>query len=266
MSDHIAAYERHLREDLGRAEATVECYLGILTRMDRELPAGLTHACQDELQDWINADGHGRACRNLYRAVVRGFFAWACDPDEERLDFNSARRLRRVHVPLQDTQRIPTEQVQAVLAAAARPYLDWFLLASHAGLRCIEIAQLDREHVTADELWVQGKGGKARIVPTHERVWAAVRDLPPGPVAGGLTRQQISHAGNWRLQKVLRQPELSMHKLRGWFGTAAYEASGEDLIVVKELLGHASVATTQRYVATRTSRKRTAVAGLQAVA
>jgi site-specific recombinase XerD len=123
-----------------------------------------------------------------------------------------------------------------------------------------------------------GKGGKSRIVPTHPLIWQSVqlppvfepvhdvRGRPVNLVAGGLTRQQVSHQGNWQLQKVLGQPELSMHKLRRWFGTAAYEASGEDMRVVQELLGHASVATTQRYVATRTTRKRTAVAGLPAVA
>jgi integrase/recombinase XerC len=265
MTGHLAAYRRHLR-DLGRADSTVEGYLELLTRMDRELPQGLTSACEDELRDWINTDGHGRATRNWYRTVVCGFFAWACDPDEPRLDFNPARRLPRLSMPDRATQRIPTGQVQAVLAGAAQPYLVWFLLASHAGLRCIEIAQLDRGDVTADELWVQGKGGKARIVPTHERVWQAIEALPPGLIAGGLTRQQVSHQGNRQLQKVLGQPELSMHKLRRWFGTAAYEASGEDMRVVQELLGHASVATTQRYVAIRTTRKRAAVAGLPAVA
>jgi hypothetical protein len=39
MSGHLAAYRRHLR-DLGRADSTVEGYLELLTRMDRELPQG----------------------------------------------------------------------------------------------------------------------------------------------------------------------------------------------------------------------------------
>jgi integrase/recombinase XerC len=43
--------------------------------------------------------------------------------------------------------------------------------------------------------------------------------------------------------------ESTMHKLRHWFGTQTYRTSGHDLLLVKDLLGHARVTTTEGYPA-----------------
>jgi integrase/recombinase XerC len=268
MNGHLAAYRRHLR-DLGRADSTVEGYLELLTRMDRELPQGLTRACEDELREWINADGHGRATRNWYRTVVCGFFAWCCDPDEPRLDFNPARRLPRGPQPRYRPRPVPVAQLLDIFARARQPYRDWFLLARRAGARCTEIAAMDREDITRDHVRLHGKGGFDRYVPTHDLVWELAQSLPPGPVArdtdgSRLTRQQISHRGNYRLT-MLGHPDVSMHRLRHTFATAAYDEV-KDLVAVQELMGHASPATTAIYVAVNEASKRRAVLGSQAVA
>jgi integrase/recombinase XerC len=266
MSDLIAGYRRHLR-DLGRTPATISTYLGVLTRMDRELPYGLDVATTDELRAWIYADGHGRATRKLYRAAVRQFFAWACDPDAPALDYNPTRRLPAVKVPRRAPKVPDAAEVRLLLATADRPFRDWFLLASHAGLRCIEISRLRRQDITQDGVWVDGKGDKARIVDTHELVWEAFRDRPRGLIASGLDARAISQQGNRRLRAVLAGSEWTMHSLRRWFGTGVWKASKYDLFVTQELLGHASPVTTQRsYVAIPGDRKRAAVDGLPVVA
>lgn len=266
-ADLITAYARHLR-DQGRATATIEQYLWLLLRIDAALPAGLAKATTAQLRLWLATEEWSPSTRHHYRAAIRGFFLWACDPDEPLLDTpDPSRRLAKVKVPDRVARPIRDDQLATILERARSPYLLWFLLAALGGLRCIEIAQLHREDVTAEQMWVQGKGGKARLVPTHSKIWETVRHLPPGPLAVDelgehLDRAKVAHRGNHHLAKILGGRGVSMHRLRHWFATATYASSGEDIRAVQELLGHSNVAVTQRYVQVGSGRKAAAVAAL----
>lgn len=263
MTNLIDEYERHLI-GLGRAAATRESYISTLRRADTDLDAGLLSACTDELQDWIFTDNHMPATRALYRAAIAGFFAWATDPDEPRLDYDPARRIPAVHVQPGRPRPVPAPQLAGILASAPRPFFLWYVAASHAGARCIEIAQLDRDDITEDETLLRGKGGKSRLVPSHALVWQLAQELPPGLVAGGLDRRQVSSRGNAHLDR-LGFPTVTMHRLRHTFLTSAYDAC-KDIRAVQRLAGHSSVSTTQIYVEAREDVMRLAVAGLPVVA
>ncbi len=250
--DILDAYRAHLESPpRPRAESTVGIYLDVLGRMDRELPVGLKRACAEEIRDWINGGDRGDATRALYRTIVAGFFAWATSPWEQRLDFNPAVMIPRPRIA--ETEPVPVADDQvAYLLRRGGEYSGWFTIAAYGGLRCTELAALERAHVTADHLRIHGKGGKRRTIPTHPEVWRIVQPLPAGPVVRDsrgqrTTRRSVSQRGNKRIHK-LGLHDLTMHDLRGWFATKAYIASGYDLEVVRRLLGHASVATTQRYL------------------
>lgn len=270
MTDFIAGYQRHLL-DLSRSASTIETYIGVLRHMDRELQHGLLAACEDELRDWIFTPERSRATRSLYVTIVAGFFGWASDPDlPRRLDFNPSLKLPRPTRVKGLPRPIPEDQHFDILAHARRPYLIWFIIASYTGARCIEIAALDREHITKESVWLQGKGDKDRYVPTHPLVLQLARELPAGPVAtdadgARLTRQQVAHRGNYELQAVLGFKGVSMHRLRHTFGTGAYAAC-RDLRAVQELMGHASSSTTEGYVQASTASMRSAVLGLPVAA
>lgn len=267
MADLIDSYLSQLRSE-GRAVTTITTYADILHRLDRELPAGLACAHADELRDWIYTDQRRPATRALYRAACVGFFAWATEPSDPRLDFDPTRWLPRVRLPRRSSRTLPDDQLGDILARANGPFRRWCLLAAGAGLRCCEIALLDREHVSSESIWVQGKGGKERVVPTHPSVWAAVRDQPPGPLArtpdgtARASRRQVICRANFHLQRTLGQSGVTMHRLRHWYGTNVHEAAGGDIRVSQELLGHASPATTQVYVDTTRNKKAAAVAAL----
>jgi integrase/recombinase XerC len=132
------------------------------------------------------------------------------------------------------------------------------LLAAFAGLRCQEIAGLERDDVieAKDLLRVRhGKGQKERVLPLHPDVMAALRALPmpqTGPLflrpsGAAHTPVTVSEAMRDYLRRICGI-DATAHQLRHWFATEVY-ASSKDIRVTQELLGHSNPATTARYVA-----------------
>lgn len=127
-------------------------------------------------------------------------------------------------------------------------------LACEAGLRRAEVACVHTDDLlhTPDgaQLIVHGKGNKQRVVPIT--VTLAVEIAHAQPTGGFLFPGQINghvspgHVG--KLVSKVMPPGWSMHKLRHRFATRGYAGTG-NLRAVQEALGHASVATTQRYTA-----------------
>lgn len=235
---------------------TVTTYRQVLHRLDRILREvnhrGLALAHTDELRPLVLPPDRSPATRALYRAAVGGFFAWACDPLDPQLTHNPAVYLPRQRVPRRRPRPITNGQLREILTTARQPYRIWYLLAAYLGLRCVEIARLDRDDVTEEWTWVRGKGDRERQVPTHDYVWTALQDLPPGPVALDVDsqpadRRQISWRGNRHLRRIGMRG-VTMHRVRHWYGTHVHEAAGGDARVTQDLLGHASLATTQGYV------------------
>jgi integrase/recombinase XerC len=270
--DLVADYERHLRR-LDRSPNTVACYIRTLRQAERELPYGLAAATTEELEDWIFSTSparrgggeRGKTTRSHYVRILRGFGRWAADPKRPRLDFDATAELPQIK-PTKGKPK-PAREVTLIelLDRVPQPQRTWLVLAAYGGLRCCEISALDRQDVTAERIWLHGKGEVERYVPTHPLIWEAVRDLPPGPVAVGadgarLTDTQVSHRGNYRIRKAGHRG-TSMHQLRHRFATRAYDAT-RDLVAVQELLGHSDVGTTRKYVEMNRDRMAAAVASL----
>ncbi len=148
-----------------------------------------------------------------------------------------------------------------------------FELAYSAGLRAQELVDLDTGSIDpdAEEVRVEGKGGKTRVVPVGEHAWKALeRYLARGrpALADASERDQalfISKSGRrlstsdvrrrlgLQARRTALQGGISPHTLRHSFATHMLEG-GADLRTIQELLGHASVSTTQTY--TRVESKR----------
>jgi integrase/recombinase XerC len=138
-----------------------------------------------------------------------------------------------------------------------------------AGLRIAEALSLTRREapIASDAVRVTGKGGKTRIVPILPLVRRAIEDylrlcpiaLPPdGPlfrgVKGGPLSPRIVQLAIERLRGALDLPDTATpHALRHSFATHLLSA-GADLRSIQELLGHASLATTQVYTGVDAAR------------
>ena len=147
-------------------------------------------------------------------------------------------------------------------------------LAYSCGLRCEEIVMLDRDAADFDseQLRVLGKGRKERVVPVGEPAQRALERYlaagRPDLAAGGSdpalfvskTGRRLSASDvRRRLARWLREAALSggisPHSLRHSFATHLLEG-GADLRTIQELLGHASISTTQVYTRVDAARLR----------
>jgi integrase/recombinase XerC len=140
-----------------------------------------------------------------------------------------------------------------------------------SGLRISEALGLKRRDVpepgAGDVLVVRGKGGKMRMVPVLQNVLALIADyvaicpydLPPdGPIfvgaKGGPLSPRIVQLAMARLRGALGlSDDATPHALRHSFATHLL-ARGGDLRAIQELLGHASLSTTQIYTAVDTEQ------------
>jgi site-specific recombinase XerD len=155
-----------------------------------------------------------------------------------------------------------------------------FELAYSSGLRAAELVGLDVESLDRDgeELRVEGKGGKTRIVPAGEHAWRALdvyleRGRPALAAAEAVREPALflSRTGRRlatsdvrrRLRLALRhagvQAAASPHALRHSFATHLLDG-GADLRTIQELLGHGSLSTTQTYTRVESKRLRKAYA------
>jgi integrase/recombinase XerC/integrase/recombinase XerD len=135
-----------------------------------------------------------------------------------------------------------------------------FELAYAAGLRAEELTALDMASPDADgeQVRVEGKGGRTRVVPVGEHAWRALdRYLSRGRGAldcGDSDALFLSKSGRRlstsdvrrRLKLQAKRAGISPHTLRHSFATHLLEG-GADLRTIQELLGHSSLSTTQVY-------------------
>lgn len=257
-ADLIAGYVRHLRAS-GKAENTLTIVEWLLRRLDRELPMGLYQAVIEELEDWLSKR-RGRKTQATYYSLIVGFYRWASHPSRSvGLEFDPSAGLVRPTVPPGRPRPVSSEQLTIARARLPMPYRLYVELAAFAGLRAIEIARLDREDVTKEELLVRrGKGDKRRTVLVSSELWRLVQPLPHGPIARTVrgnrcTSPQVYKPTNEWLHRIGLEG-VTLHRFRHWYGTYLLD-EGAEITAVQESMGHGSLSTTAGYVAL-TSRQR----------
>lgn len=210
----------------------------------------------------------GQSPRSLARILSswRGFFTWlarhrevASNPCTGVRPPKAGRRLPEVLSP-DDAVRLVSVEDDSELGARDRAL---FELAYSCGLRVSELTGLDRGMLDAKaaEVRVTGKGSKTRIVPvgTHAlaaiAAWLPVRDrlAKPGEEAlfvGRAGRRVTPREVQRRIKRWAGAAGLDVdvhpHMLRHSFASHVLQSSG-DLRAVQEMLGHASIASTQVY-------------------
>jgi integrase/recombinase XerC len=290
--ERLAGFERHLAAERGLSPHTVRAYLGdaaaLLEHACRGGVADLRALDLRTVRAWLadqHAGGMARATLARRAAAARAFTAYAYsrgwldgDPGPLLATPKAARHLPTV---------LAQEQMQAVLAVAEAPpgppddpraaaiesrdtAIMELLYAS--GIRVSELCGLDVGDIDDERRTVRvlGKGSKERVVPIGIPAASAVRQwqhagrpvlatarsgpaLYLGTRGGRLdprTARRVVHA---RIAAAGSVPDAGPHALRHSVATHLLEG-GADLRSVQEILGHASLASTQIYTHVSVSR------------
>jgi len=155
-------------------------------------------------------------------------------------------------------------QVGVVLAAATNANLHaWLTLGLYAGLRAHEIAKIRGEDVEEDQLFVFGKGGQGKFLPTHQMVWELAQSRPRAgwwfpscSSTGHVTSMSVTTLTS-RLFKA-NGIEGSIHRCRHTYATQLLRA-GVNVRVVQSLMRHASLNSTMIYTAVDEGERRDAI-------
>ncbi|MCH9806758.1 MAG: tyrosine recombinase XerC [Alphaproteobacteria bacterium] len=213
----------------------------------------------------------GVQSRSLSRTLsaIRSFFNWL--ERREIAKNRSAQQVQRPKVPHGVPKPLTIENAQATVAKTMDQEVDWvaardaavLLLLYGCGLRISEalgITRRDAPLAGRDSLIIKGKGGRERLVPVLPIVQEATGnylELCPYSIdaddvlflgaKGGPLSPRIIQLRMKRMREDLGLPDTATpHALRHSFATHLLSA-GADLRQIQELLGHASLSTTQLY-------------------
>lgn len=252
----------------GRTGHTRRAYEGGIAKFTAAVPQAIGTVTIGQLQafaDSLEAAGLATASQVRTLATVKSLFGYATKIGYLRFNAAAALRLPKVRGTL--AARIITEEAAHAIMAAAPTGRDKVLVRVlyAAGLRVSEACGLRQcdavQRGDAGQVTVHGKGGKTRTVLLSAATWkelapmAAAASGLEAPIFTGRDGAAISTTQAWRIVRAAAkragiEAAVSPHWLR--HGHASHSLDrGAPVSLVAETLGHASVATTSRYLHAR---------------
>lgn len=274
MNTEIAGFLRYLDRERNASAHTIRAYSADLEQFQAHLAeelgregrlADVDHLIIRAFLARLHRSGLKKVSAARKLATLRTFFRYLCR--EGILDRNPARALlsprmeRKIPAHLEESEiasliEVPGDTDSAIRARAILEVL------YATGIRCAELVGLDLGDIDLGGRTVRvlGKGSKERIVPFGNPALMALQAYFPSRVkarpksqavfvnarGGRLTDRWIRQIVSHRVKQVALARRLSPHSLRHSFATHLLER-GADLRSIQELLGHASLSTTQRY-------------------
>ncbi|WP_312856259.1 tyrosine recombinase XerC [Nocardioides pelophilus] len=287
----LGDYERHLASERNLAPHTVKAYSAdIAALLEHAHRLGHTDVAELDLRtlrSWLAKQqtmGRTRATLARRATAARVFTAWLARTGRAPTDAGSALGSPKPHQTLPSVLRI--DEARDLIAAATALADDgsavglrdvaMLELLYATGMRVGELCGLDVDDVDRERNVVRvfGKGRKERTVPFGQPAAAALdawlhrgrgslANGTSGPAlflgarGGRIDQRAVRTLVHRRIAEVPGAPDLGPHGLRHTAATHLLEG-GADLRSVQELLGHASLATTQRYTHVTTDRLRKA--------
>ncbi len=257
----VAAYGRDLREFI----SFLEDY-----RSAKDPPPGTLDKL--EVRAWLGWLARRRLAKttiNRKMASLKGFCRWLTgsgamqsDPTSALVSLKTEKRRPEYFTAQQARRLIESVDGGSLRERTARAILE---LLYSSGLRLSELVELNVAGYKAGQgiVRVMGKGGKERLVPVGRSAREAISRyllarrreqgafLPAGPLFTGksgkrINRRQVQRLVGEACARAGDSRRVGPHALRHSFATSMLEA-GADLLSIAEMLGHASLSTTQKY-------------------
>jgi integrase/recombinase XerC len=269
----VEEFLRYLANERNASPRTLKAYRHALTGFRTENKTSWKKCTGDDFRNYLFAlmkQGQARSYVRLQFSALRTFYVFLIA--RKRLLHNPVREVQLPKMEKKLPLVLTRQQVEELLAAPTRQAKNrsapsWMPLRDVAimelfyssGLRLSELAALDVADVDlyTESVRVFGKGRKERVcpagLPALEAIqkYRAAANVHTGPLFINKTRRRISVRSIWLvLKRYVRHTSIpisiSPHKLRHSFATHMLDR-GADLRSVQELLGHASLSTTQIY-------------------
>nr|WP_274637082.1 tyrosine-type recombinase/integrase [Microbacterium bovistercoris] len=249
-----------MEKSAGKPDTTLSARRQHLEHLARRVEVGPWQVTGDLLIDYAGAQEWAQETRRGRRTTFYRFYLWAMDAGY--MTENPAERLPKVRMAPAKARPAPDRVYrEALMAATARERL-MLRLAAEVGMRRAEVAKVHSSDLVEDlvgySLIVHGKGGRERIVPLPRSLAGHLLDAGPGWLFPGDDGGHLSPRYVGKLIASVLPEHWTMHTLRHRFATRAY-ALRSDLLLVQEMLGHASPVTTRRYVEYDRARMREVV-------
>lgn len=278
LKDLLADFLEQLELAHGRSSKTVENYDHYLRRFfEKQKISSVEDITQDAIRSfrrWLSQEGaSGRgvasSTQNYHFIAIRQFLKYLAKRDVPAM---AAEKIDLAKLPERDIDVLYPEEIDTLLAAPKADSLaglrDRALLHMlfSTGLRISELVRLNRDDIrqTADEIAVRGKGNKVRVVflspEAKEAITAylkARQDIDPALFVRH--KKKVGPDDDLRLtvrtiQRLIKRhaaaagitKDISPHTLRHSYATDLLR-NGADVREVQQLLGHASITTTQVY-------------------
>jgi len=198
--------------------------------------------------------------KGTYAARIRSIFKalrkMGLIDNQADLDLPAVRKNRGLPHPL-----TPGE-AELVMTKADMPMRDWFIIGCKAGLRAMEVANLRGVDLEKLEdgyiLRVAGKGGTDLSIPVAPIVATTILKHETSGKIWSVTPNALTKLCSAEMKR-LGIPKKTFHACRHYFATNMLERSNGDLLAVRDLMRHSSVATTQVYTQLATGRARSLV-------
>ncbi|MBL8513842.1 MAG: tyrosine recombinase XerC [Betaproteobacteria bacterium] len=272
MDASVARYLKYLSNERRLSPNTVKHYGADLARLETFASSAnksLEHLAETDIRRFAaQLHGKGLSARSIARTLSgwRGYFRFlgrmGVLPESPAEDVRAPKTPRTLPKTLSPEEAIRLVSFEGNEPDTLRDRAIFELIYS-CGLRVSEVAGLNRDAIDANarEVRVLGKGSKTRVVPVGSHAlaalerWLAVRGQWRGHENGALF---LSPSGNRigvrliqaRIKKWAALQGLKVdphpHMLRHSFASHVLQSSG-DLRAVQEMLGHASIASTQVY-------------------
>lgn len=245
-----------------RSEQTIGLRTYHLRRLalwaDSPEPWGLTLR---DLQAFTGAHTWANETARSYRSSLRQFWAWGVGTGQTLV--NVAEGLEVIAPAQPRPKPAPPALVEYALGDPDERVRLMVWISNDLGLRRGEVARGHSDDIEQTlrgwALHVHGKGKRDRRLPLTDELARALRALGPGYFFPGREDGHLSAKWVGRLVKRAMRDEATMHQLRHLCATQLNDRTG-NLRLVQEVLGHASVATTERYVAVESDAIRDALA------